>query len=187
MIDTSGHHIVYGTLEDFLTGEVLPDTDDERARQQLYRLMAGEKGYNPSELLPRQSIATHINQQFVKSDIELTVCLAGRCVMIVRYGPGSLVTRERPAIAAARLLNREYRIPLAVVTNCRDAELLETKRGKVLATGMDGIPNRNELARMMSSLAFEPFSDTMDREREERILNVFDAEVCCHGSSCELP
>ena len=28
MIDTSGHHIVYGTLDDYLTGATLPDTDD---------------------------------------------------------------------------------------------------------------------------------------------------------------
>ena len=30
MIDTSGHHLVSGALQDCLTGETLPDTDDER-------------------------------------------------------------------------------------------------------------------------------------------------------------
>lgn len=187
MVDTSGHHIVYGTLQDFLTGEELPDTDDERYRQQLAQLLVEEKGFGVGELQPRLAIETQFNGQFVKSVVELTVCLEDRRVMIIRYGPGSLVTRERPAIAAARILDPEYRIPLAVVTNLRDAELLETKTGKVLATGMSHIPDRKELAAMLSSLEFEPFVDEQSREREARILNAFDVEVCCRNGTCELP
>ena len=187
MADTSGHHIIYGTLQDFLTGEELPDTDDERYRQQLAMLLVEEKGFNTTELLPRLFIETLFNDQLVKSVVELTVCIAGRRVMIIRYGPGSLVTRERPAIAAARLLDPEYRIPFAVVTNLRDAEFLETKTGKVLRTGMNSIPDRKKLVEMMSGLEFESFPDEMAREREARILNAFDVEVCCRNGTCELP
>lgn len=187
MADTSGHHIIYGTLQDFLTGEELPDTDDERYRQQLAMLLVEEKGFNTTELLPRLFIETLFNDQLVKSVVELTVCIAGRRVMIIRYGPGSLVTRERPAIAAARLLDPEYRIPFAVVTNLRDAEFLETKTGKVLSTGMNSIPDRKKLVEMMGGLEFESFPDEMAREREARILNAFDVEVCCRNGTCELP
>jgi hypothetical protein len=186
VIDTSGHHIVYGTLQDYLTGEELPDTDDERYRQQLAKLMVEEKGYTKKELQPRLTIETQFNKQFVKSVIELGVTLDGRRMLIIRYGPGSLVTRERPAIAAARLLEPEYRIPLVVVTNLRDAELLETKTGKVLGTGMASIPDRQQLKTLASELDYEPFTDKSRREKEERILNVFDVEVCCHGI-CEEP
>lgn len=187
MIDTSGHHIVYGTLHDYLTGEELPDTDDERYRQRLYRLLVEEKGYRKSELQPRLAIETRIKGQYVKSVVEVTICIEGRRVMIIRYGPGSLVTRERPTIAAARILEPKYRIPLAVITNLRDAELLDSVSGKVLDTGMQGIPGREKLTAMISSLEFEPFDDRESREKEARILNVFDAEVCCHGGTCELP
>lgn len=187
MADTSGHHIVYGTLQDFLTGEELPDTDDERYRQQLARFLVKEKGFAVDELLPRLAIETLFNDQLVKSVVELTVCLADRRVMIIRYGPGSLVTRERPAIAAARILDPGYRIPFAVVTNLRDAELLETKTGKVLGSGMNSIPDRKKLVEMLGGLEFESFPDEMGREREARILNVFDVEVCCRNGTCELP
>ncbi len=187
MVDTSGHHIVYGTLRDYLTGEELPDTDDERCRQQLARLLVEGRGYATGELQPRLAVDTVFNGQFVRSVVELTVTLDGRRVMIVRYGPGSLVTRERPAIAAARILEPGYRIPLAVVTNCRDAELLETKTGAVLGTGMGCIPDRQRVEAMLESLEFEPFSDEEKREREARILNAFDVEVCCHDGACELP
>jgi len=186
MIDTSGHHIVYGTLQDYLTGEELPDTDDERYRQQLARLLVEERGFARYELQSRLTIETRFNDQLVRSVVEIAIQIEGRRALIIRYGPGSLVTRERPAIAAARILEAGYRIPLAVVTNLRDAELLETKTGKVLATGLDSIPDREKLAAMMDSIEFEPYTDEASREKEARILNAFDVEVCCHGT-CELP
>jgi hypothetical protein len=187
LIDTSGHHIVYGTLRDALTGEELPDTDDERYRQQLTTYLLEAKGYGAGDLTPRLAIDTEVGGQRVRSLIELTVTIQGRRLLIIRYGPGSLVTRERPAIAAARLLEPAYRIPLAVVTNCRDAELLETLTGKVLATGMDAIPDRERLTAMAPGLVFEPFAGADRRDREARILNVFDVEVCCRGAKCALP
>ena len=184
MIDTSGHHIVYGELNDYLTGEVLPDTDDERIRQQLVRLLVEQLGYGREELEPRLTIDSCFNNNRVRTLIELAVRIAGRRLFILRYGPGSLVTREKAAIAAARILEPDYRIPLAVVTNGRDAELLETKRGKVLATGMGCIPDRSTAERLAAQYAFEPFDDAEKRDQALRILNVFDQEVCCFGTSC---
>lgn len=187
MVDTSGHHIVYGTLHDYLTGEELPDTDDERYRQQLAQMLVEEKGFAKEELQPRLAIETQFNKQFVRSVIELTVAMDGYRVLIIRYGPGSLVTRERPAIAAARILDPDYRIPLVVVTNLRDAELLETKTGKVIGTGMECIPDRAKLAELMNTIELEPYADEASREKEARILNAFDVEVCCRNGTCELP
>ncbi|WP_456388357.1 type I restriction enzyme HsdR N-terminal domain-containing protein [Desulfolithobacter sp.] len=187
MNDIPGHHLVYGTLTDYLTGEELTDTDDERIRQQLARFMVEEKGYEPGQLEPRLSLETVFNKTYVKSTIDLTVRLDGKRVMILRYGPGSLVTRERSAVAAARLLDPACRIPLAVVTNGRDAELLDTHTGAVLARGMEGIPARDQLLAMLPELLFEPFTDPEKREKEERILNAFDLQVCCRGMSCPAP
>jgi len=183
-MDTSGHHLVYGKLKDYLTGEELRDTDDERYRQQLARFMVEDKGYKKEELIPRLYIETNINNQYVRSVIELTVQINNKAVMIIRYAPGSLVTRERPAIAAARLLEPAYRIPLAVVTNTREAELLETYSGKVLATGMESIPDRQRLKSLFDSLSFEPFVEKKHRDKEARILNVYDVEVCCRENKC---
>lgn len=186
MFDNSGHHIVYGELQDYLTGETLKDTDDERIRQELARLLVEELGYAPEELEPRLSIASAFNGSLVESRIELCARIEGKRLFILRYGPGSLVTREKAAIAAARILEPEYRIPLAVVTNGRDAELLETEKGRVLATGMGAIPSRSAAASLRQSLNFEPYTDSTKREQALRILNLFDQEVCCAGSQCGL-
>lgn len=173
------HHMVYGTLEDFLTGEELTDTDDERFRQQLAQMMVHKLGYQKEELEPRRFIETLFSSEFVRSTIELTASLEGKCFLVLRYGPGSLVSRERSAIAAARVLEKEYQIPLAVVTNGRDAELLDTGTGEVLGTGMEAIPSRSRAEEMFAELIFRAPLEGKKRERELRILNAFDVEVCC--------
>jgi len=181
-----GHHLVYGSLTDYLTGEELPDTDDERFRQDLERMMVEEKGYAGTELEPRLTIETTFNKIFVRSIIDLTVSVADKRLFVLRYGPGSLVTREKSALAAARVLDREYCIPLAVVTNGRDAELLETGTGKVLATGLEAIPDRALAGELIDQYHCSPPVDEVQRERTLRILNAFDLEVCCRGDSCSL-
>lgn len=173
------HHLIYGTLSDYLTGEELTDTDDERLRQGLAQMMVQEKGYAKEELLPRLYIETLFARCYVRSTIELTVRLRARDVMILRYGPGSLVSRERAAIAAARVLNPAYQIPLAVVTNGKDAELLDTSTGKILGYGLESIPDRTNAEKLLDHLQFLPPRQGQPRERELRILNAFDVERCC--------
>jgi hypothetical protein len=173
------HHLIYGSLTDYLTGEELTDTDDERIRQDLSRMMVEEKGYSRELLIPRLKIETLFSRCFVTSTIELTVTLHDKQFMLLRYGPGSLVSRERPAIAAARVINPEYIIPLAVVTNGRDAELLDTATGKILEYGLKAIPDYATAEEMYARLMFLPPLDAVRRERELRILNTFDLERCC--------
>lgn len=175
------HHLVYGTLRDYLTGEELVDTDDERIRQDLARMMVEEKGYVKEALEPRRCIETLFTTQFVRSNITLTVSLEGKRVMVIRYAPGSLVSRERSAIAAARVLEDVYQIPLAVVTNGRDAELLDAATGQVLATGLAAIPDYRQAQELFPALVFRERLDEKKRERELRILNAFDVEICCRS------
>jgi hypothetical protein len=173
------HHLIYGTLLDYLTGEELTDTDDERIRQDISRMMIEQKGFGKTELIPRSCIDTLFTHHFVRSTIDLTVRLGNRSFMIIRYGPGSLVSRERAAIAAARVIHADYRIPLAVVTNGRDAELLDTVTGKILGNGLQSIPDRAAASLLLPALTFLPRQEGIKLEREKRILNAFDIERCC--------
>jgi len=179
--------MVYGVLNDYISGEELPDTDDERTRQQLARMLVEDRGYAKEDIESSLSIETTYNHIFVRSVIDLTIRVEGKRLFIVRYGAGSLVTREKPAIAAARILEPKYRIPFAVVTNGRDAELLETAKGKILATGMEAIPDRNRAGELKENADFEPYTDPVQRDKALRILNAFDLEICCRGDSCKLP
>jgi hypothetical protein len=124
---------------------------------------------------------------YVVSTIDFTVMLRDKCFMILRFAPGSITTRERSAIAAARILDPDYQIPLAVVTNSRDAVLLDTYSGKIIKQGLDGIPGKEEAALMIRSLKFEPFAEEERIDRERRILNAYDIEIFCVGGPCALP
>lgn len=181
MSEAHSHHLVYGTLHDYLTGEELTDTDDERIRQQISVMMVEQLGYHREELTPRLYIETLFTRNFVRSVIELTVTLEEKQIMIVRYGPGSLVSRERSALAAARVLNETYRIPLAVVTNGRQSQLLDTISGKVIDDSQAAIPSRERAISMLPGLHFLPPQDDEKKLREKRILNAFDLERCCIG------
>jgi len=173
------HHLIYGTLVDYLSGEELTDTDDERIRQKLSKMMVEFKDYPKESLTPRRRIETLFSRCFVVSTIELTVTLCDKQFMIIRYGPGSLVSRERAAIAAARVICPDYRIPLAVVTNGEDAELLDTRTGKICGYGLHSIPDYYTAKKMLDQLEFLPPLESIKRERELRILNAFDVERCC--------
>jgi len=187
MADIPSHHLIYGTTTDYLTGETVVDTDDERYRQKIARFLVETKGYAKEAVIPRRTIETLFAGQFVVSKVDFAVKVGERFLMVVRYGPGSLVTRERPAIAAARVLEPEYRIPLAVVTNGEDAELLDTATAKVIGHGLDAIPDADEAVRLAAELEFLPPPTGEKRERELRSLNAFDVEICCAGGPCTLP
>ena len=187
MADIPSHHYIYGTCVDYITGETIVDTDDERCRQKLAKLLVEEKGFAKDDLEPRLCIETLYSGQYVASTIDITARAGDKRFMILRFAPGSIVTRERAATAAARVLEPSYQIPLAVVTNCKDAHVLDTYTGKVIRQGIDSIPDRKEAEILVQSLRFDPFDDEEKRDRERRILNVFDKEICCVGGPCALP
>jgi len=183
----NGHHLILGKLTDFITGEILKDTHDERYRQKVARLLVETKGYRKADVVPRCDLlvtAGDKKQAIVKVDFK--VILSGRTAMIIKYGPGSLVTRQRPALAASRLLEA-YQIPLVVVTNGEDADILIGATGKVAGSGLQGVPSRSDLHHMTAKAHFERISAER-AEMESRILYAFEVDGCCpcDDSVCRL-
>jgi hypothetical protein len=186
MADFKTHHMIYGELVDFVTGETLVDTDDERYRQQISRFLVEKKGFKKSDLEMRRKIETLFAGQFVVSLIDTVIMIDARRLVVVRYGPGSLVSRERPALAAARVLDPDQIIPLTIVTNGEDAEILDTPSGKVIGQGLEAFPDRQQVLKLAEADPV-PGPDEDRREKELRILNAFDLEICCVGGPCALP
>ncbi|MBW2175124.1 MAG: hypothetical protein JRF64_11100 [Deltaproteobacteria bacterium] len=106
--------------------------------------------------------------------------------MIVIFGPGSLVTRERPALAAARLVEG-YEVPFTVVTNGQGAEVLETRSGEIIAEGLEKIPSKAEALQRLPTVSFETLSEER-LAKERRILYAFEvlAEKECDEFTCSL-
>jgi hypothetical protein len=173
----NGHHLILGELVDLITGETLKDTLDERYRQKLARLLVEHKGYLKSDIEPRKRLLVQAGDKRAIIKIDFLISLSDRLCMIIKYGPGSLVTRHRPVLAASRIV-APYQIPVAVVTNGEDAEILEGSSAEVLSRGLDEIPSKMELIKFAAGSNFNP----IPAERatmESRILYCYEVDDSC--------
>ncbi|RJQ61466.1 MAG: hypothetical protein C4530_06275 [Desulfobacteraceae bacterium] len=182
----NGHHLILGELTDYITGETLQDTHDERYRQKLARLLIDGKQYPREEVSRQVELRVRAADKLARIRIDFVVSLSSRPVMIVRYGPGSIVTRRRPALAASRLI-ASHQIPVVVVTNGESAEILDGASGEVLSFGLGSIPSRHDLLACMPGFSFDPISPER-AELESRILYAFDVDdICpCDDTVCLL-
>jgi hypothetical protein len=172
-----GHHLILGELDDLITGDRIKDTHDERYRQKIARLLIDCKGYLKSDIEPRKSLLIQAGDNRAVIKIDFLIKLSDKRCMIIKYGPGSLVTRHRPVLAASRLVV-PYQIPIAVVTNGEDAEIIEGSSAKVLSRGLNTIPSKMELHKMTAGFNF----GNIPSERaamESRILYCYEVDDSC--------
>ena len=173
----AGHHLILGERTDFITGETIPDTHDERYRQKIARLLINNKGYQKYDIKPRKELPVQAGENRAVIKIDFLINLLDKVCMIVKFGPGSIVTRRRPLLAASRIL-APYQIPIAVVTNGEDAEVLEGASGRVMSHGLETIPSREQLIEIMRADHFNRIS-AVRAEMESRILYCYEVDGSC--------
>jgi hypothetical protein len=180
------HHLIMGSLVDFLSGRVIDDTHDERYRQKIARLLVIEKGYAPDEILTGRAVTVTTENKRAIVPATCLITIDGREAMLIHYGPGSLVTRHRPALALARLA-ASHQIPLVVVTNGEDADILDGAGGKVIAAGLDRIPSREQLIRDLQGHSWAAV-DSRRAVLESRIVMAYEVDdrCPCDDSVCRL-
>ena len=152
-----GHHLILGELVDFISGEIIKDTHDERYRQKLAYILVNRKSYLKKEIQPRRELLVTTGDKSAIVKIDFVIKVSGRTAMIIKYGPGSLVTRHRPALAASRLV-APYQVPIAVVTNGKDADIIEGATGKIISSGLESIPAKAALVQRAEKTDFDPIS-----------------------------
>jgi hypothetical protein len=97
--------------------------------------------------------------------------------MIIKCAAGSLDSRERQAVAAARVIASPP-LPVAVVADPVSAEVLDVATGKMIGEGFGAIPTREQLEVILKQNVPQPL-DAKRLEKEKRILLAFDAIKCC--------
>jgi hypothetical protein len=173
----AGHHLILGKLTDVLTGETLDDTLDERYRQAIARHLLERKGYPADEVEPRRELVLRAGSRRAGIRVDFVVHAAARAAMVVRFGPGSIVSRERPALAVARLIE-PYQVPVVVVTNGQDAEVLDGVSGAVVGRGLDAVPDRWALAARVREFGF-PEIPPARAEMESRVAYCYEVDGAC--------
>jgi hypothetical protein len=146
------------------------------ARKMMSFLLLEKKGYSEEEVERNVIFTLTLGAESAHSSIDFLVTLNGKKAMVIKCSAGSLDSRERQAIAAARLLAAPP-VPFAVVADPEHAEFLDTATGKVVGEGFGAVPVRQELLKLLADIEQKPL--TLERvEKEKRILLAFDAIRC---------
>ena len=176
-----------GVLADYLTGEARDLTTYEDLRQALARFLVEEKGYARAALVPRFSVRYEAGGQEYSREADIAVVsLSGQALLLLLFCSGQVHTYARELMAMCRLALPSP-CPLGVVTDMREAELVSSVSGAILAQGLAALPVPFELEALAGKHA--PASlDAERRDREGRILHAYTGllKTCC-GESCRLP
>jgi len=172
-----GHHLILGETTDFITGKTIRDTHDERFRQNIARLLVIEKLYNKPDIKPCHELTVHAGDKKAIIRVDFLITLKNRILMIIKYGPGSIITRHRPALSASRLV-APYQVPVVVVTNGVDADNLDGSTGKVFLKGLDAILSKPELLKLSEKFTFSEIPENR-AEAESRLLYAYEVDGSC--------
>lgn len=162
---------------DLITGLPLPQREDEPVRQAAEALLL-ELGHAKDDVTVEAQGQVNWEGGCLAVRADLLVSWRGRPALLMRCVRGSLVSREREAVAAARLLAQPW-VPLALVYNGQQAELLEVTSGKVIASGDAGgvVPGPAELARRLGEM--EPHAPTpKETAQAARVYSAYSFISC---------
>ncbi len=181
-----GHHLILGELTDCITGETLDDTLDERYRQQIGQKLVVEKGFAKTNITPRYELDFNVGEKCARILVTYIIAYDARITMLIHFGPGSLVTRHRPALAMSRLV-ADYQVPVVVVTNGEEADIINGTEGTVIDTGLERIPDIDALSDMARQHKWETIKPDR-KEMESRILMAYevDDKCPCDDSTCTI-
>jgi hypothetical protein len=159
--------------------EELQDGEDlaNEARKLIGYLLREKKGYDPGDVREGLAFEVQLGAETVWSSADFLVSLDGRAVMIIKCAAGSLDSRERQAVAAARVIGSPP-LHIAVVADPVTAAVLDVATGKVTGEGFGAIPTKEQLRSIIAEKAMQPL-DPKRLEKEKRILLAFDAIKCC--------
>jgi len=147
------------------------------------QMLLGEKGYLPDDIRKNVVFDVVLGSETVKSSVDFLISVDGMVSMVIKCAAGSLNSRERHVVAAARVLG-DYQIPVAVVMDPMNAIVLDGVTGKVTGEGFETIPKKDQIRRMLSGISLVPLPPEK-AEREKRVLLAFDAIRCCIPQGAE--
>ncbi|BBO84377.1 hypothetical protein DSCO28_49430 [Desulfosarcina ovata subsp. sediminis] len=158
---------------DFITGQAVPNVGAEANRQQVERYLVEKKGYGLDEIAVDKPIVVEIDGDVYHSAVDLVIEIDGRPMMAIKCAAGSLGSREREIIGAARLLATSP-LPLAVVSDGTTATVLDVATGKKKGTGLDAIPHRREMLTLADVAKLPPIAPER-LAREKLVFRSYDS------------
>ncbi len=171
------HHLVLGELDDFLTGIRLPDTYDERYRQEIAKNIVISGQFKKQDVQANIPVAIEAGKRKAILKVDFLVKFNEKTVVLIKYAPGSLVTRRLSTLALSRIIE-PYQIPIAIITNGEDAEIVDGASGKVIFNGLENLPRKEKIQADYPSFSFEPIKKSLF-DQASRIAYACEIDGAC--------
>jgi hypothetical protein len=165
----------YTLITDYVTGKEVPNIGAEENRQAVERFLVEKKGFSRQDISVDADIEMTVAGEVYKSQVDLIVSLddGATLFMVIKCAAGSLGSREREIVAAARLFDENYQIPICVVSDGKTAIVLDTISGKKIGQELEAILSKKEAIETLKAIEFIPFPKER-RERERLIFRTYD-------------
>lgn len=160
-------------IDDFITGEKIPLAGAEENRQTVARILISEKGFAKKDLRRDVPIEVSVGAESYRSKVDLVVTAGGRSLILFKCAAGSLGSREREALAAARLLEN-HPIPLSVVSDGKTAVVLDTATGKIAGKGWEAVPTKQQALKKLAAVVLKELPPER-RQKEGLIFRSYDS------------
>ena len=171
------HHLVLGELKDFLTGSILTDTLDERYRQKIAKKLVLGCRFAKKEIESNRTLEVVAGLKKAAIKIDFLIKFQEKIIALIKYAPGSLVTRRLSTLALSRII-KPYQVPIVVITNGEDAEILDGDSGKVISTGLENLPDKENVEKNMGSFSFKPINKALF-DQASRIAYACEIDGAC--------
>jgi hypothetical protein len=163
----------HDTMVDYITGKTVPNVGTEEIRQRVEKFLVEERGYSKEAIAVDADIAVEIDGEKYTSQLDLVVSAEGSAFMVVKCAAGSLESREREVVSAARIF-ASHPLPRAVVTDSQTAVVYDVISGKKISQGLEAIPSFSQALELLSGYQPPNFSD-IKKKKEKIIYRSYDS------------
>ncbi|MCF8111591.1 MAG: type I restriction enzyme HsdR N-terminal domain-containing protein [Desulfobacteraceae bacterium] len=157
----------FDMITDYVTGKQVPDSGAEANRQEVERVLVDQKGYARSDIVVDMPVSFIAAAEKYRSAVDLVVFAEKQPFMVIKSAAGSLDSRKKEAIAAARVLFDRV-VPYAAASDGNTALVFDAATGKQIGQGLEALPDAQKAKGLISKA--EPFFLPEKRMEKERII-----------------
>ncbi|MGM0451579.1 MAG: type I restriction enzyme HsdR N-terminal domain-containing protein [Thermodesulfobacteriota bacterium] len=162
----------YQMITDFVTEKPVPDVGAEANRQAVERYLVNEKGYRRNDISVDMDLDLEVAGNRYKTRLDLVVFVDGTAAMVIKCAAGSLDSREKEVIAAARVAAGRP-MPYAAASDGQTALVYDAVNRKKCGQGLASLPSPEALRQKLAQ--DRPAAISPGRlEKEKLIFRSYD-------------
>lgn len=166
-------------ITDYLSGHEIDLTTYEDIRQAIAKLLVEEKHYPPENIKSKYELELDLDGNKYTIIIDFVVYYEGRPILILSFCPGAVSTFITQNLCLARIFPG-HAVPFVIVTDSKDAALMNVAQKKELCRGYHCIPYWDDLI----NLAKDAKPITISDERKDKDKRVAYAMFALSDSCC---